>query len=150
VIVEARAELRGRVLRLVDQSMGALDVLLWLAGVVGVSAVAAALAQGAVERRADVAILRAVGLERRQVTLLLMAEGVTTALLGVFGGLPLGVALGKVFADATATLGIPIPYVPAWGALLGASIAAILTSAAAAWLPARRAAAIPPMDALRE
>ncbi len=150
VVVESRAELRGRILRLVAASMAALDVLLWLAGAVGVLAVSAALAQSAVERRGDIAVLRAVGLERRQLPRLLVAEGLATAALGVTVGLPAGVLLGKVFADATHTLGIPIPYVPAWGPLLGASAAALVASALAAWLPARRAAAVSPMEALRE
>jgi putative ABC transport system permease protein len=150
VVVESRGELRGRILRLVRASIAALDVLLWLAGAVGVLAVGATLAQSAVERRGDLAVLRAVGLARRDVPRMLVAEGVATAGIGVLGGIPVGVALGKVLTDATHTLGIPVPYAPAWGPLFGASIAALLAGALAAWLPARRAAAVEPMDALRE
>jgi putative ABC transport system permease protein len=149
-VVESRAALRGRILRLVDRSIAALDVLLWLSGVVGVLAVGAAVAQGAVERRADVAVLRAVGLERAGVRRMLVAEALATATIGVLGGFPLGLLLGRVFADASSTLGMRVPWVPPWGALAGASVAALIASVVAAWLPARRAMAIPPMEALRE
>ena len=150
VTVESRGELRGRILRLVDQSMAALDVLSWLGGAIGVLAVAAALGQAAVERRADVAILRAVGLERRDVARMMVTEAVATALVGVIPGIPLGIVLGRIFAGATATLGLPIPYVPAWSAIFGASLVAVFAAAAAAWVPARALAGVSPREALRE
>ncbi len=150
VTVESRAELRGRIRRLVDQSMAALDVLLWLAGAVGVLAVGAALAQSSLERRADLALLRAVGLERSQIATMFVTEGVATAAVGIVPGLPLGVLLGWIFASATRTLGLPIPYVPAWGPLVGAAVAAALTAALAAWIPSRRASGRSPSEALRE
>ena len=87
---------------------------------------------------------------RLYVPILLVAEGVATALAGVLPGLPAGILLGWVFSAATATLGVPVPYVPPWTALLGAGAAALVTAAAAAWLPGRRAAEGSPMDAVRE
>jgi len=115
----------------------------------GAAAQGAPEAQGAVERRADIAVFRAIGMERTQLTKMLVAEGLATAALGILFGLPLGIGLGKVFADATHTLGIAVPYVPAWGPLLGCSGAALLTAALSAWIPARRAGRVSASEALR-
>ncbi len=147
--VERRLELKARVMRLVDESMAAMDGLLWLCALIGLLAVGASVAQGAIERRKDIAALRALGMTRRQVAVMLGAEAVATAAVGALGGAALGIYLGWVFAESTHTLGIPLPYVPPWRALGFSALAVVVAALPAAWLPARRSAEVSPLEALR-
>ena len=149
VVAETRGELRGRVLALVDRSLGAMDRLLWLAGIVGLLAVGAAVSQGARERRGDVATLAAIGMTRRQIMAMLIVEGLATAAIGAIPGIVFGLVFGIVFTQATHTLGIPAPYVPPWGALLGGAAAAILSGGIAAALPGRALSRVGGAEALR-
>ena len=149
VRIEKKSELHGRILLMVDQAMGSLDVLQALAAIVALIAVGAAIAQAAFERRGDVAALRALGLTRRQGAAMLYAEAVATALPGAILGLLAGLLLGLVFAAATRTLGIPVPFVPPWRTLFGAALAAVFGSLAATALPARRLRGVSAVEALR-
>lgn len=149
VVVESRDELRGRVHELAGAVLLSLDLLAWLSGGIGLLAVGAALAQSAFERRRDLATLGAVGATRGQRVGVVVVEGLVTAALGAAVGVGVGAALGRVFADATATLGFPVDYRPPWGALVTAAAASLLAAALAAWLPARRVAAVPASEALK-
>lgn len=102
------------------------------------------------QRMREFALLRCVGVTRRQlrrsVRLEALAMGVTASLVGVLagalGGLGL-VALVRVwFADmGAATLS------PVW--VVGAFAVGVLVTVAAAWLPTRSATTVPPLAALR-
>lgn len=149
VVAESQASLRARVLELVDRSLGSMDRLLWLAGVVGLLAVGAAVSQGARERRADVATLSAIGMTRRQVLVMVVAEGLATSAIGAAPGVAFGLVFGLVFTRATHTLGIPAPFVPPWSALLGAAGVSILCGGLAAYWPARSLSRVSGAAALR-
>lgn len=149
VVAESQASLRARVLELVDRSLGSMDRLLWLAGVVGLLAVGAAVSQGARERRADVATLSAIGMTRRQVLVTVVAEGLATSAIGAAPGVAFGLVFGLVFTRATHTLGIPAPFVPPWSALLGAAGVSILCGGLAAYWPARSLSRVSGAAALR-
>lgn len=103
------------------------------------------------ERRRQLGILRAVGATRRQVTSLLICEG---AILGVAGTL-LGLGIGVLGASAlTRTMerlfGAPLPALDISTMSLGlGSLAGIGISLLATFIPARRAALIPPVEAMR-
>lgn len=150
VKVETRAELKLRVMGMVDQALAAMDGLLLLAAVVGLLAVGSSVALSAIERRSDIAALRSLGMSRRQVGAMICAEAVVTAAVGALGGIAVGLFLGWVFAESTHRVGFPVNYVVPWRALSLAALSVILASLPAAWLPARRAARISPAEALRE
>ncbi|KFA91508.1 FtsX-like permease family protein [Archangium violaceum] len=147
---ERQASLKQRVLDMVDQALSAMDGLLLLAGVVGLLAVGSAVALSAFERRGDIAALRSLGMARRQVGAMLVAEAVVTAAVGSLGGMVVGMLLAWIFSEATHRMGFPVAFVPPWRALLLASVAALLAALPAAFLPARRAMRISPAEALRE
>jgi putative ABC transport system permease protein len=84
-----------------DQIRGAGAVyrtLTGLAALVGLFGVASTLALSVVERRRELGLLRAVGMQRRQVRSMVRAEGVIVALVGA----ALGLAVGTLFGWATA------------------------------------------------
>lgn len=149
VLVETRDGLRAQVSALASAVLLSLDLIAWLSGGVGLLSVGAALAQSAFERRRDLAALSALGATRGQRVAIVVVEGVVTAAIGAVGGVVVGAALGKVFADATTTLGIVLVYHPPWKALFGAAAASLVAAVIAAWIPARRVSAVPASEALR-
>jgi putative ABC transport system permease protein len=74
-------------------------VILGIANTIGISIL---------ERRVELAMLRALGLKRRAIGALLLTEAAAT---GVIGGLA-GVALGAVIAAVVSAIGIPFPSPP--------------------------------------
>ena len=105
------------------------------------------------QRSRELALLRAVGASRLQVSLAVLVEaaiiGVLAAVIGLVGGLAVSQLLRWVISAFGADLpGAPLTLEPGTIALaLGASL---LVTVASALLPARRASAIPPVAAMRE
>ena len=112
------------------------------------------------ERTKELGTLRAIGMTRRQVRRLLLAEGVGIALLGTAAGAALSavssIYFGGIGFDLTALegTGLPIPFAERFTAdfrfqdyLLGAAIG-LVTATAGTILPARRAARLPVAAAL--
>ncbi|SCE95205.1 FtsX-like permease family protein [Micromonospora mirobrigensis] len=132
----------------VDMLLGLVTVLLGLAVVIALVGVANTLGLSVLERAREHAVLRAVGLSRSRLRLLLVLEAALTAaagaLLGVaLGGLVAGAAMGALARIAGGfTLTLP------WGRLGLLVGAALLAAVAASVLPARRALARPVVAAL--
>ncbi|SOD83242.1 putative ABC transport system permease protein [Streptomyces sp. 1222.2] len=103
------------------------------------------------QRSQEVALLRAVGAERRQVTRSVLIEA---ALLGLCAGaagflLGIGVALAMRQLFASTGSGVPDgPLVVAPGTVLVSFGVGVVVTMLAAYLPARRAAAVPPVAAM--
>lgn len=109
-----------------------------------------------VRRRAELALLRVLGVTRRGLTLSLTAEGAITGLaggaLGVAGGIALAHAALRVFASdlgAGFFSGIEPRVAYDWPALLAFGLLGGCAGAAGALLPALEAAARPPALALK-
>lgn len=114
------------------------------------------IAVGVAERRREIGVLRALGATRRQVRGVFLLE----ALLLGGGGSALGVALGCGLAQGALdgfAANIASTYFPAdpphvevpWTLAAGALLGGIVVSLVAAGVPASRAAAEPPSDAIR-
>jgi putative ABC transport system permease protein len=133
-----------------------LNVLALVALFTGAFLVYSLQAQSVMARRTQLAFLRVIGLTRREVERLLLAEaallGLAGALLGVLAGLGIAAAAlrvlggdlgGGYFAGVAPTLVVD-PWIAAGFALLGIGAATV-----GGWLPAREAAAARPALALK-
>jgi putative ABC transport system permease protein len=134
-----------------------LDVITLIVATIVVLGIANTIGMSILERRVELATLRAVGVGRRAVAGLLLTEALLT---GLIGGM-LGLALGAGIAAAVSAVGIPFPsppgstrpflggvdFVPGVAALaFGLSVASTLV---AALLPVWRATRGAIADALR-
>ena len=109
--------------------------------VLAVGAVGHALSIAVRRRRHELAVLRALGLTRRQSRLVIVTQATLLAVIGLAFGIPLGIALGRTLWRAAADM-TPLAYQPPlalWALLLIAPLALVAANLLAAW-PARRAA----------
>ena len=104
------------------------------------------------QRSRELALLRAVGASRRQVTRAVLGEaagvGVVGSTLGLAAGTGLAVGLRALFKASGADLGggLAFTYKPVlWSYVVGVTVTVV-----AAYFPARRAAKIPPVAAMRD
>jgi hypothetical protein len=109
--------------------------------VLALGAVGHALSIAVRRRSHELAVLRALGLTRRQSRLVVGTQATLLAVIGLVFGIPLGLALGRVLWHAAADT-TPLAYQPPLAALALLLIVPVVLLAAnllAAW-PARRAA----------
>ena len=110
------------------------------------------------QRRSEIGILRALGATRGQIRSLFLAESAVTGLVGSIAGALFGVAIasgiaasiGRLLTDVygVAQRAGEVAMTP-W-LLAGAVAVGIGTSVVAAWLPARSAARVDPVQALQK
>ena len=118
--------------------------------VLAIGAVGHALSIAVRRRRHELAVLRALGLTRRQSRLVIGTQATLLAVIGLAFGIPLGVALGRILWHAAADT-TPLAYNPPWALLallLIAPVALVAANLLAAW-PARRAARLRTAQILR-
>jgi hypothetical protein len=109
--------------------------------VLAVGAVGHALSIAVSRRSHELAVLRALGLTRRQSRLVIGTQASLLAVIGMLFGIPLGLALGRVLWHAAADM-TPLAYQPPLAVLALALIvplALLIANLLAAW-PAHRAA----------
>ena len=104
------------------------------------------------DKRRDIAILRSMGFSAGDLQLIFVMEGVILGLIGVVLGWLLGFTLMTIlgsinFPIAGENQHIPIDKSARQYAI--AAIASLLAGSVAAWLPARKAARVDPVDILR-
>ena len=132
----------GSVLNILTLAVGALGGISLLVGGVGILTIMTIAVN---ERTAEIGLLRALGAGRRQILALFMGEAVVLAGIGGLAGLLLG-------AGGAWLLGTVVPALPThtpWlYALLAEALAAVIGLLAGV-LPARHAAGLDPIEALR-
>ena len=97
------------------------------------------------QRTREIGIRRAIGASRANVLVETLAESSVVALAG--GAVGLAAAAG-VLSLAAGSLGVPLPL--EWPTTIGSLAAAGLSGVLAGWYPARRAAALDVINALRQ
>lgn len=106
------------------------------------------------EKHRDIAILKSMGFRARDIKQIFLIQGVFLGIAGLSAGLPLGCALMYALMQirfkppgATEPINMPLDWsVPQF---LIASAFALAAAILAAWLPARKAAKVLPVDILR-
>lgn len=136
--------------QIVDTLLVVVLGLLAVAVVIALIGVANTLSLSVVERRQENALLRALGLTRRQLRWSLAAEGVLLALVGAVVGVLAGLVygwIGSILLLGVATDGVVTAVIP-WGTIGVVVLVAALAGVAASVLPARSATRVPPVVAL--
>lgn len=132
----------GSVLNVLTIAVGALGGISLLVGGVGILTIMTIAVN---ERTAEIGLLRAIGAGRTQILMLFIGEAVVLAGLGGLAGLALGTGgawlLGRLVAN--------LPTHTPWSYVVFAELLACLIGLSAGVLPARHAAHMDPIDALR-
>ncbi|MFF0111073.1 ABC transporter permease [Streptomyces prasinus] len=141
--------------RMIASSMSGLKQgLLVFAGIalfVGTFIIANTFTMLVAQRTRELALMRAVGASRRQVTRSVLIEafvvGTVAAVVGLLTGIGIGAGLRALMGTLEAT--VPAgPLVVTPGTVATAFAVGVLVTMLAAWLPGRRAAKIPPVAAM--
>jgi ABC-type antimicrobial peptide transport system permease subunit len=123
------------------QTVGAMGMMGLVLALVGLYAL---VSYGVSRRTKEIGIRMAVGAKPASVLRLVLRQGVWLAGCGVLGGIVLSLSMGRVLAGVfPVSHGIdPVTYVMVLPAVLAVTLAA-------AYIPARRAARVDPLRALR-
>ncbi len=121
--------------------------LLGLAVVIAVLGIATTIGLSVHERTRELGVLRAIGMERRQVRRSIRLEATVIALFGTVLGLAMGLGFTAAVISTLADDGFGSPIVPV-STLVAIVIGAVVAGTVAAALPARAAARRPILDAI--
>ncbi|ELP69492.1 ABC transporter permease [Streptomyces turgidiscabies] len=141
--------------RIIAASMsGMKQGLLVFAGIalfVGTFIIANTFTMLVAQRTKELALMRAVGASRRQITRSVLIEAFVVGAVAAVTGLVAGIGIGVGLRSLLGVLGATVPDGPlvVTSGTVGAALAVgILITMLAAWLPGRRAAKIPPVAAM--
>ena len=133
----------------VDQLLTIIYALLGLALVVAVLGIINTLALSVIERRTEIGMLRAVGMQRSQVRLSITLESTQIAVFGAVVGAVIGVFLGWAFVSVLAEEGLMEAQIP-WGTIAVVLVSSAVVGVLASLWPAYRAAQTSPLEAIAD
>ncbi|HSQ98549.1 MAG TPA: ABC transporter permease [Sphingomicrobium sp.] len=111
-----------------------------------------AVSNSVVDKRRDIAILRSIGFSESDLQRTFVAEGLILALVGVLAGWGLGFLLMEVLGSIKFPILGRVEHLPldrSARQFAIASFASLTAATIAAWLPARKAARVDPVEILR-
>ncbi len=132
----------GSVLDVLTFAVGAIGGISLVVGGVGILTI---MTIAVTERTGEIGLLRALGAKRGQVLTLFLGEAILLAAVGGLVGLALGVGLARLLHGLFAALPVHTP----WSYALLAEAVAVAIGLVSGVLPARRAARLDPVEALR-
>ncbi|MEU8761949.1 FtsX-like permease family protein [Streptomyces sp. NPDC048659] len=139
----------------IEDGLGALNqMLLGFAGIalfVGIFLISNTFTMLVAQRTKELALMRAVGASRKQITRSVLAEAGLVGVVASVVGFGLGIGLAATLRSAMSSFGMKVPageLVIGTTPLISALAVGILVTMLAAWLPGRRAAKIPPVAAM--
>ena len=135
-------EVFGTVLDAITFAVAAIAGVSLLVGGVGILTI---LTIAVAERTSEIGVLRAVGATQRAVLMIFLGEAALLAALGGAAGLALGLGIARALQLALPALPVHTP----WSYAVIAELMAVAVGLAAGVLPARRAARLDPVEALR-
>ncbi|MFG2025029.1 ABC transporter permease [Streptomyces sp. NPDC048825] len=139
----------------IEQGLGSLkQILLGFAGIalfVGIFLISNTFTMLVAQRTKEIALMRAVGASRKQITRSVLAEAAVVGLVASVIGFVLGIGLAVGLRSGMAAFEMKVPDGPlilSATPVLAAIGVGVLITTFAAWLPGRRAAKIPPVAAM--
>ena len=135
-------EVMGSVLDVLTFAVGALGGISLLVGGVGILTI---MTMAVTERTSEIGLLRSLGAKRSQIQALFLGEAALLAAVGGAAGLALGFGLAQLLHAVFAALPVHTP----WSYALMAEFVAVTIGLMAGVLPARSAAMMDPVAALR-
>jgi putative ABC transport system permease protein len=145
--VQTRAQFEQTQTASVNQLLGLVYALLALAVLIALIGIVNTLMLSVFERTREIGLLRAVGMKRRQVRVMIRSEAVILAIFGAIIGIVIGTGMGIALVSALKQQGITDTVVPASSLVAFLFLAALLGLLAATW-PARRAARLDVLAAI--
>jgi putative ABC transport system permease protein len=139
---EKMLDVLGKILNILTLAVGGLGGISLLVGGVGILTIMTIAVN---ERTNEIGLLRALGSEKNQILWIFLGEAVILASIGGLAGLLLGVGGAWLLEVLVPTL----PTHASWTYVIAAELLAAVIGLLAGILPARRAAALNPVDALR-
>ena len=133
----------------VDQLLTIIYALLGLALVIAVLGIVNTLALSVIERRTEIGMLRAVGMQRSQIRRTINLESTQIAVFGALIGAVVGVYLGWTFVTVLANDGLQVTVIP-WGMIGIVLVCSAIVGVLASLWPAHRAAKTDPLEAIAE
>jgi putative ABC transport system permease protein len=147
VQVQTTAQFEQAQVASVNQLLGLVYALLALAVLIALIGIVNTLMLSVLERTREIGLLRAVGMRRPQVRLMVRAEAVILATFGAVIGIVVGTLMGLALVASLRQQGITETSVPVSRLVLFLILAALLGLVAANW-PARRAARLDVLAAI--
>ena len=139
---EQMLEVLSSVLDILTFAVGALGGISLIVGGVGIMTI---MTISVKERVSEIGLLSALGAERHQILTLFLTEAMLLSALGGVLGLILALSIAQLIQLAAPEVPVHTP----WHFVIMAEILAIVIGLIAGAVPARRAAAMSPVDALR-
>jgi putative ABC transport system permease protein len=147
---ESNEELRSRALSLIARTTSLFDVMSLITMVVAALGVINTLTMNVVERTREIGMLRSLGMTRRQIARMILAEAGMMGLVGGVFGLIFGILMSRtIMTSMNRMSGFRLPWVlPVEGVVAALLVALVVSQLAALW-PARRAARIRITEAIQ-
>jgi putative ABC transport system permease protein len=147
VQVQTKAQFEQAQVSGVNQLLGLVYALLALAVIIALIGIVNTLMLSVFERTREIGLLRAVGMRRRQVRVMIGSEAVILAVFGAIIGIIIGTGMGLALVSSLKQQGITDTVVPVPDMVIFLVLAAVLGLVAAIW-PARRAAKLDVLAAI--
>jgi putative ABC transport system permease protein len=149
LMVHSNAELREDIDDAVAAVEGFMWVLIGLVFVIASMGIVNTLTMNVQEQTRELGVLRAVGMRRREVRKLVVAQALAMGVLSVLPGIVGGLIVAWIMYAATYPLvGHQVPFAMHFGFIAGCGAVALAVAVAASFLPAHRAARLPVIHAL--
>jgi putative ABC transport system permease protein len=136
-------DVMGSILNIITFAVGAIGAISLLVGGIGIVTI---MTISVAERRSEIGLLRALGARHAQIMSLFLGEAVVLSGIGGIVGLVVGIGSGQLLHFAIPALPVHTP----WSYVILAEVSAIAIGLLAGVIPARHAARLDPVDALRD
>lgn len=143
ISVQTTQEFKDSILNIVDQSFRLFDVLSLIGVLIGGMGVVNTLTMNVIERQREIGALRSLGMNRRQVIRMVLAESLAMGIMGGGYGLLFGYIMAEVMIfGMNIMIGYDLAYRFTPTPYTTGVLIAFLVSQVAAYFPARRAARV--------